>query len=97
MKTTLSGTYKDMIVNFESLLEQFDTKIQEVGQYERNQQASPKTKTTGYLNKLKLERARIKQIIFDMGIMTEAQVLDLKAQYSKDYEAAITALEMPRA
>lgn len=93
MQTKLSGTYEDMIVNFESLLDQFDVKIQEVGQYERNQQVKPRSKTTSYLNKLKLNRARIKQIIFDMGIMTETQVLDLKDQFDEDYKEAIKVLE----
>jgi len=93
MNTSLSGTYKGMIANFESLLDEFDKKIQEVGQFQRNQQATPKAKTTGHLNTLKLERARVKQIISDMNTMTEAQVLDLKENYGKDYAKAVIALD----
>ena len=93
MQTVLSGTYKDMIANFESLQDQFDTKILEVGQYERKQQESPKTKTTNYLNKLKLERAKIKQILVEMETMTEAEILAVKETYNEDYKAAIKVLE----
>jgi len=93
MHTSLSGTYKGMIANFESLLDSFDTKILEIGQFQRNQQSTPKTKVTSHLNMLKMERAKIKQIISDMNIMTEAQVLDLKENYSEDYSKAVTVLE----
>jgi len=81
-----------MITNFESLLLEFDKKIQELGQFQRNQQATLKTKTTEHLNSLKLERSRVKQIIADMNIMTEAQVLDLKENYNEDYARAVKTL-----
>ena len=93
MKTQLSGTYKDMIINFESLMRQLDERIQEVSQRERDPQIRTNTETTGYLNKLKMERAKVKQITYDMSIMEEGQVLDLKEEYSKDYRSAIEVLE----
>ncbi len=93
MKTKLSGTYDDMIVNFESIMSQLDERINEVGQLERDTNMGTNTKMTGYLNKLKLERAKVKQIIYDMGLMEEGQVLDLKEEYSKDYRSAIEILE----
>lgn len=92
MQTQLSGTYEDMKANFQSLMNRFDAKILEYGQKGRQQIATPSNKLIGELNKLKLERAKIKGIWIDMETMTEGQVLDLKEQYDEDYKAAYRLL-----
>ena len=97
MQTQLSGTYKGILANFESLMNRFDEKILEYGQHTRQQQSTPQTKMVNELNKLKLERAKVKQIWIDMQTMTEGQVLDLKTNYDEDYRQALDVLEKPSA
>ncbi len=92
MQTQLSGDYDGMKANFQSLMERFDEKILEYGQIGRQQSKTPSADLTGDLNKLKLERAKIKGIWMEMQTMTEGQVLDLKAQYDEDYKAAYRLL-----
>ena len=86
MQTQLSGTYEGMMANFQSLMARFDQKILEYGQRGRNQSTTPSVELTEELNKVKLERAKIKQIWINMQTMTEGQVLDLKEEYDKDYK-----------
>ncbi|MEM6320394.1 MAG: hypothetical protein AAF960_22180 [Bacteroidota bacterium] len=93
MQTQLSGTYEDIKANFEALIDKFDKKILEVSQVSRNQpDIRPQTATAQRLNKLKLERAKVKHVLLDIGIMTKGQVLDLKGQYDEDYKKALRVL-----
>lgn len=92
MQTQLSGTYEGMKANFQSLMQRYDEKILEYGQQGRQQTGTPTAKLTGDLNKLKLERAKIKGIWMEMKTMTEQQVLDLKTQYDEDYQSAYRLL-----
>lgn len=92
MQTQLAGTYEDMKASFQSLMNRYDEKILEYGQHGRNQMETPSNKLTSELNKLKLERARVKGIWMEMQTMTEGQVLDLKEQYDEDYKAAYRLL-----
>ena len=95
MQTQLSGTYEDIIRDFRSLLDRFDERIMALGKFARNQEAKPSVSSTESLNRMKLERAKVKQIWMDMQTMTEGQVLDLKEQYDEDFKAAQRALEEP--
>ncbi len=92
MQTQLSGTYEGMKANFQSLMQRYDEKILEYGQHGRQQMDTPSNKLIGDLNKLKLERAKIKGIWMEMNTMTEGQVLDLKEAYDEDYKAAYRLL-----
>jgi len=91
----LSGTKEDMVAEFKTLMDKFDERIASLAQYARNQQANPSNTSTDELNKLKLERAKVKGISIDMETMTEGQVLDLKKRYDEDYRAAYQLLEKP--
>lgn len=95
MQTQLSGTKEDMINEFKSLMGKFDERIAGMAQHARNQQSTPSKTITEELNKLKLERAKVKAIAFEMERMTEEQVLDLKTEYDKDYQAACRLLKRP--
>lgn len=95
MQTQLSGTKDGMIAEFKTLMDKFDERIASLAQYARNQQSTPSNTITNDLNKLKLERAKVKGIAIDMETMTEGQVLDLKKQYDKDYQAAYRLLDKP--
>jgi len=95
MQTQLSGTKEGMVAEFRALMDKFDERIAGMAQYARNQQSTPSKIITEELNKLKLERAKVKGIAIEIETMTEGQVLDLKTQYNEDYQAAYRLLEKP--
>lgn len=90
----LAKTKENIRADFQSLMGSFDKKIAELAQNTRQNNEINQT-AINELNKLKLERTKLKQNCINIEGMTEVQVLEQQNVYEKHYNNAIDLLGQP--